>query len=462
MSWRYKYIMKPLFIVLDIMIISTSYGLAYSVRYGHNIGFTEFLPILFVISFLWVIVNPILKLNDEPRYDRSSWRPLNYLLGQLIIIGTLASFLVFGDIDTISRLFLAYFIILQFCLLVLIRIFRHRFVKLLRTRGLNTKPLYLIGSDSDFFALSDWLSANPWSGFRFGKAEFFNAGPKNQYSNCLEWVEKTFKDKSGESLIIAEKSQSTSGEINDIIDISEEYGIRVNIIHPLYYPIRKYRNGKRIGPFPVLSVREEPLLRKGSIIIKRLFDILFSGTFILFVFWWYFLLVGLFIKINSRGPILFKQKRVGKNRKIFGCYKFRTMVHNTIAENGFGDITSKIDGRVTKVGTFLRKTNIDEIPQFINVFLGEMSIVGPRPHMIKEDFTVEKRVKHYRLRQRVKPGITGLAGIKGFRGGTDDMVLMQKRIDYDIEYIEKWSFGKDLKIIWTTTKQMLRLDTGAH
>jgi len=135
---------------------------------------------------------------------------------------------------------------------------------------------------------------------------------------------------------------------------------------------------------------------------------------------------------------------------------------NKSGSDGNGEITKLDDNRITRLGAFLRRTNIDEFPQFLNVLMGDMSVIGPRPHMIEEDHTVAEKLRKYRIRRFVRPGISGWAQVNGFRGGTEDMELMQKRVDFDIDYIESWTPLLDLKIIWFTILQMLTLKTGGH
>ena len=183
---------------------------------------------------------------------------------------------------------------------------------------------------------------------------------------------------------------------------------------------------------------------------------------LLLVFWWFYLLAAILIKTNAKGPAVIRQKRIGQNGEPFNCYKFRTMTLNEDSAHGKGQITQVGDKRVTWIGRVLRKTNLDELPQFINVLLGEMSVAGPRPHMVEEDEKISILLDKYRIRRFVKPGITGWAAVHGFRGGTDDMDLMQKRVDYDIYYIMNWTPWLDTKIfVWTVWK-MLTFTTGGR
>ncbi len=206
---------------------------------------------------------------------------------------------------------------------------------------------------------------------------------------------------------------------------------------------------------PVIQLRPSPLDYLHNRILKRLLDIIISSIVISAVHLWLTPSVGLAIRLTSRGPSIFCQKRIGKKGRKFTIYKYRTMTTDHHASkkaalSGIGEITQENDARLTSIGEWLRKTNIDELPQFFNVFLGNMSVVGPRPHMVSEDAELGERLEQYSLRRRVNPGITGWAQVNGYRGGTEDMALMQKRTDYDLWYIENWSLWLDIKVILRT------------
>ncbi|MFC4816354.1 undecaprenyl-phosphate glucose phosphotransferase [Flavobacterium sp. GCM10023249] len=198
--------------------------------------------------------------------------------------------------------------------------------------------------------------------------------------------------------------------------------------------------------FPVLSLKRTPLNDLPNKIIKRLFDIVFSLFIVLFVFSWLIPIVAILIKLESKGPVFFKQGRPGLDQNEFFCYKFRSMKMNEKTE----EMTTKNDPRVTKIGSFLRRTSLDEMPQFLNVLLGDMSIVGPRPHLWIHNNEYQKKIKKYNVRLHVRPGITGLAQVKGYRGEIETDDEMVNRIKYDVFYIENWSLFLDIKIIMLT------------
>lgn len=213
-----------------------------------------------------------------------------------------------------------------------------------------------------------------------------------------------------------------------------------------------------IGNYPILSLRPEPLELPLSQIKKRIFDIGFSLLVILGVFTWLFPILALLIKLSSKGPVFFVQDRSGKNNETFKCIKFRSMKVNQEAHLRQA---SKDDDRLTKIGRFIRKTNLDELPQFFNVLMGDMSVVGPRPHMLKHTEEYSKLIKQYMLRHWLKPGITGWAQVNGFRGETKELACMQKRVEHDIWYGENWSFYLDLRIIWKTVFNMAKGEKNA-
>lgn len=189
------------------------------------------------------------------------------------------------------------------------------------------------------------------------------------------------------------------------------------------------------------------LLNNTQLRTKRIMDIFLSGIFLILIGFWLFPLIALIIRLDSKGPIFFKQLRHGQNNVPFECIKFRSMKYNP---TGHFKQASKGDSRITKVGIILRKTSLDELPQLINVFKGEMSLVGPRPHAIVMNKEYAERIEHFMFRHTVKPGITGLAQAKGFRGEINTFRDMNARLQYDFFYIKKWSLLMDFKILlWT-------------
>jgi putative colanic acid biosynthesis UDP-glucose lipid carrier transferase len=211
-----------------------------------------------------------------------------------------------------------------------------------------------------------------------------------------------------------------------------------------------------LRPFLLKSIILDDSLNNG---IKRLFDIIFSLVVLIGFLSWLTPILAVLIKIDSEGGLFFIQKRNGLNNKVFDCYKFRSMKLNDEA-----DLiqVSKNDARVTKIGRLLRKTSMDELPQFFNVLLGDMSVVGPRPHMVSHTNMYAERIDKFMMRHFVKPGITGLAQIKGFRGEVESDKDIINRVRYDIFYMENWSILLDIKIISSTVYYVLKGDKKAY
>jgi putative colanic acid biosynthesis UDP-glucose lipid carrier transferase len=214
-----------------------------------------------------------------------------------------------------------------------------------------------------------------------------------------------------------------------------------------------------IGDLPLLSLRRLPLEDISNRILKRSFDVVMSLAVTIFILSWLIPVLALLIKLDSKGPVFFTQQRSGRNNRPFWCIKFRTLRSN--AESEAKQVT-KNDDRVTKLGRILRKTNIDELPQFLNVLIGHMSVVGPRPHMLRHTREFDKLHDEYMIRHFVKPGVTGLAQVSGYRGEIRNPELLRKRVEHDIRYIENWSMMEDVRIIAATVFLSFRGDENAY
>ncbi len=209
---------------------------------------------------------------------------------------------------------------------------------------------------------------------------------------------------------------------------------------------------------PVFTYRKEPLEHLSNRVIKRIFDIFFSSIVILLIYPIMFPVLAVLIKLSSPGPVLFVQDRSGRNNETFRCYKFRTMTVNT---NSNSTQATKNDARVTRLGAFLRKTSLDEFPQFLNVLIGNMSVVGPRPHMLQHTEDYGKIVNRFMVRHLVKPGISGHAQVCGFRGNTENDEAMEGRVKHDVYYLENWSLLFDLKIVFYTVYNIFKGEENA-
>ena len=261
------------------------------------------------------------------------------------------------------------------------------------------------------------------------------------YKDLASVLESTNPDEGVIALSIKEEPM-----IQELIQICDSAGIRASIVPPIYRYFKSKCQVDMVGSLPLINTRDIPLDNPANAAMKRLMDVVISLVMIVLTFP-IMLVAALGVKLSSKGPVIFKQKRVGKNNKIFTMYKFRSMKVNDEEETGW---TVPEDPRKTRFGTFMRKTGIDELPQLFNVLFGSMSIVGPRPELPTFVEQYSKKVPLYKVKHQVKPGITGLAQIYGFRGDTS----IEGRIEMDIKYIENWSLFNDIKIIISTPFKM--------
>jgi putative colanic acid biosynthesis UDP-glucose lipid carrier transferase len=255
-------------------------------------------------------------------------------------------------------------------------------------------------------------------------------------------------------------SELSKTQITEINKFTTENNITLKLIpdtNELYSKTQEV--GFYEDTITVLNVKKLPFEFAENFYIKRVFDIFFSLFICVFFLSWLIPILWIFVKLESKGPLIFKQPREGLNGDKFLCYKFRSMKVNELSDQGQA---TKNDIRVTKIGAFLRKKSIDELPQFINVLFGQMSVVGPRPHMNIHSLKFDKEVANYMKRKSVKPGITGLAQISGYRGEIQKKSDIDNRVRLDIFYIENWSFLLDIKIVFQTVINIFKGDDKAY
>jgi putative colanic acid biosynthesis UDP-glucose lipid carrier transferase len=284
-----------------------------------------------------------------------------------------------------------------------------------------------------------------------------------KYFGKTEALAEVLKKQRVDEVVIALPNKY-SHQIQECLDVCDTYSVKTRIIPNLHQYTASSIQVNNIGMMPVINIRELPLDKVENKILKRIFDIAFSISFFLLLGWWIMPIIALAIKISSKGPIIFKQERWGLQNEQIICYKFRTMTagNHDLDANGNYQQATKHDSRVTWIGQILRKTNMDELPQFWNVLLGNMSAVGPRPHPTPLNLESMHTVDNYMLRHIVLPGITGWAQVNGARGETKVKGSMQKRINFDLYYIHRWTFWLDCQIILQTIINIIRGDQNAY
>jgi undecaprenyl-phosphate galactose phosphotransferase/putative colanic acid biosynthesis UDP-glucose lipid carrier transferase len=334
-------------------------------------------------------------------------------------------------------------------------------LKYLRRRGINHRVVGIVGFNQNARDLYELLTADVSYGYRV--LGYFTDESKDvtlgaKVFGKLDDIHEEIDRGRVEEVYVA-VTTTNSSRVKRIIRHCERKGVRVKII-PNF---QKYTSSHSVdinyySTVPVLSIRREPLSKLPNIVLKRSFDILFSIIVLVGILSWLYPFVALIIKLNTKGPVIFRQRRSGIDGEVFTCYKFRTMEQNEDS-NRIG--TQDNDPRITKVGKFLRKSRIDELPQFINVLIGNMSIVGPRPHMIIHTEVYSELIDEFMIRHYVKPGITGWAQTVGYLDANQKLKEMKEKVKNDIWYIENWSFLLDIKIIVNTTLNIFRDDPNA-
>ena len=359
--------------------------------------------------------------------------------------------------------------ICQMLVMTVLRVLERLAIKQFRQLGMNTRTVTFVGDDSELSTLYTMLKGNPTLGYRV-VGLYTNANPIAEQdekdnkipvfgtvSDLIEAVEREEPLTLGDELYVC-----LSRREREKVKILSDYCDR-HVIRFYYVPISVEQLGMRLKrelyeDMELFTTYEVPLEYPMHKFIKRLFDLVMS-LIVLIVGIPLLPIVALIIKIQSPGPVFFRQERTGYNGRNFLCYKFRSMRVNKDADKLQA---TENDPRKFPFGNFMRKYNIDELPQFWNVFKGDMSVVGPRPHMLYHTEKYSQLIERYMVRHFVKPGITGWAQVTGYRGETRELWQMEKRVKQDIWYIENWTIWLDLRIIWMTFRTMVVHDKKAY
>ena len=354
---------------------------------------------------------------------------------------------------TYVEFYVAYIVVLPIWWLV-----TRQIVKQFRRKGRNFSRIIIVGTNATALRLYDELMSDAGFGYKF--MGFFGKWKPvdfpGDYKGNIDDIDSYVKAHSIDEIYF-----TLSGE--DVETMSKVTKIADDNVLQFYYvpQISRYVNRvfelHNVGAVSMLTTRSNPLKNVINRWLKRAFDVVFSSIVLLFspII---FIPVAIAIKLSSPGPIFFKQVRTGYRGRDFKCWKFRTMRVNDDSDK---KQAQKNDPRKTKVGDFLRRTSIDELPQFINVWLGDMSVVGPRPHMLKHTTDYSKLIDKYMVRHLIKPGITGWAQVIGYRGLTEELWQMEKRVEYDVWYIENWTFFLDMKIVVRTVLNAIQGEKNA-
>lgn len=450
---RYLY---EILTLVDLILINVVFGVVLFFI-GDNIQLSD--P-----KILWVMLNvsfiPVIYLIYRTHKQRAIYmehvfsRALKVVVVHALCFIALLSFLnIFLPTMEYVKFYVSCFVVLPLWWLLMRRI-----IKRLRRKGRNFSNVVIVGTNATALRLYDELHSDAGFGYKF--LGFFGVErPENfkgEYKGNISDLESFIKENKVDEIYftLSGEDQSVIGAVTKIADD--------NVVQFYYVPqISRYVSRvfdlRNIGAVSILTTRKNPLKNWINQSLKRAFDIAFSSVILLFAPI-VFIPVAIAIKLSSPGPVFFKQVRTGYRGRDFYCWKFRTMRVNA---NSDKQQAQKDDPRKTKIGDLLRRTSIDELPQFINVWLGDMSIVGPRPHMLKHTDDYRKLIDKYMVRHLIKPGITGWAQVNGYRGLTEELWQMEKRVEYDVWYIENWSFFLDMKIIVRTVLNAIRGEENA-
>ncbi len=448
---RYSRLFPAIFLVADLTCLNLGIYLTNYIQYDRISPPEVYVTLQFFLNMIWLLVFFGLRFQEINR-NSSLLYHLNEILTGLVINLSIvfALWFVLQPVDY-SRKFL--FITYLFFVVSIIswRSVWHYAIRYYRKKGYNSRNVLIIGSGDLSNNLQDYFGENKELGYKLVGVLDENTEKKYAiehfcYANKIDII-----------FCCLPKLKETS--IKEIIDFAENNLIKVNLVSQ-FSKLMSYNLAiQQLGDVPILSVNAIPLDYLFNRAVKRTFDIIFSSLVTISILSWLTPVIGILIKLESKGPVFFRQKRHGKGNRGFFCWKFRTMGHKKTEK--FKQV-KKNDPRITKVGKILRKMSIDELPQFINVFLGDMSIVGPRPHPIQLNEEFQPKIDRFWQRHAVKPGITGLAQAKGFRGGTSALSEMSGRIKLDRFYVKNWSLVLDVKIILLTILSIVKRNENAY
>jgi putative colanic acid biosynthesis UDP-glucose lipid carrier transferase len=441
---KYSFLIKPLLIIADLMIIFFTVYYFSSIDYL-NIKFTSY-----IICF-WLLISSYTKFYNVYRYTHIS-RLLSLIFFQFFIflLAFFSYFTLFREGEYIRE---QYITVISFTLtIVFFKSLSFYLLKKYRLSGGNFRSVVVFGDSKSAQNVVSLFSEKQDLGYRFRGFFSDKSSKAKKYLGSIKAGLKYVLDHEIDE-IYCEVNSITSQQLKEIRDFSNKNNVDIRLIPENKAIYSKSFMLEYIGTIPILKPKELPFEKFETHIIKRIFDLIFSFLVITLILFWLMPILWIIVKLESKGPFFFKQIRDGADGKQFYCYKIRSMKVNGDAHRIHATVN---DTRITKVGVFLRKSSLDELPQFFNVLLGDMSVVGPRPHMNIHTEKYLKEIENYIIRNSVKPGITGLAQVSGYRGEIKKKSDIENRVRLDIFYIENWSFILDLKIVFQTVFNLFK------
>jgi putative colanic acid biosynthesis UDP-glucose lipid carrier transferase len=448
---RYSKYVRPIGIAIDLVIISV---LAYLLF--EYIVFDIFYFIIYVLSG-WIIVSFFNQFYDVYRFTTPIEIILKIIKQGVLFLLIVIAFFPFSKEVVFSGNSIAIFILWSVALISVSKFLLFYCLKKYRLiTGNNFRNAVIVGHSAEAISLKELFETRSGYGYNFSGYFSDKFSSQDIIGKLKDLKPYVIENKIDE--IYCSLNEIGNEQLKDLIEFAEENNKTIKFIPDSKDIFSKNLKIDYYDFFPVLSLKKttlnDPLIK----LYKRFFDIIFSLVVIIGLLSWLVPLLSILIKLESKGPVFFKQGRPGIDEDEFFCYKFRSMQINEVSETE----ASKDDPRVTRTGKFMRKTSLDEMPQFMNVLMGDMSVVGPRPHLWAQNKVYGNKIKKYTVRHCVKPGITGLAQVKGFRGQIETEKDMVNRIKMDVFYIENWSLILDLKIIHQTVVNIYNGDEKAY
>ena len=458
-----RYYTKVFLLFTDLIFVDLACKFAYFINIEPSFKYQDpYLSFFVIFSLLWMITSLFFGVYGEQRIFDFRHFSRN-IFGAVLLHMVLLGFYMFSvQVNYIPRDFLLYAYAFAISTVILYRFLVIRAYTHYNSLTYHMRRIVVVGTDGTAEDLYQFFNDKETTVSRF-------VAIKDEWLQDVELNRELIHNKLGElkqycleggiKEIYLSLPLTSLEMINELSDFADDNFIYFRIVTDFGVLEQKQVDVDFFGHIPILSLRKAPLKGLFNRILKRLLDIVFSSLVILLIFPWLYPIIALLIKMESEGPVIFKQKRSGRENKEFLCFKFRTM---TVNKDSDAKQATKSDSRITKIGAFLRKTSLDEFPQFVNVFLGQMSVVGPRPHMLKHTEEYSQIIEKFLFRHFIRPGITGWAQVNGYRGGTEDNSLMQKRIEHDAWYIENWSVLLDLRIIFLTVWNIVKGEENAY
>ena len=458
------YLIQFIRFALDALVILLGYYLAILLFFKSFPRFS--FPFYFISCIIWYTMSIFSKLYMERRSNKFSEEIVFVIYHTILFSVSLSSVLFFLNLNLkFPSRFVIIYVFINALLAILSKYAFRKKIHAALIKGNYYDNVLLIGSNNAAKNFIETVQKYYYYGYKcIGYIEETpKLGQLSNYFGSIDILDNILKANDIDEVFIALPTQE-SEKIQQCISICDANRIKVRILPDLtdYTSSSIYINN--IGMLPVVNIGNLPLDKAENRLLKRGFDIVFATLFFLIIGIWLFPLIAFLIKITSKGPIFFKQERWGHNNKMIVCYKFRSMIKDSkdVDDDGNYNQAFKDDPRITKIGSLLRKTNLDELPQFWNVLIGNMSVVGPRPHPTPLNLASMQTVDNYMLRHLVIPGISGLAQVNGCRGETKTTEEMQRRINFDLYYIHRWSFWLDIQIIIQTVVNIFRGDQNAY